>query len=247
MDGYRRRIGEDIASHTIRSDAALAVEVDHAAYFENVSLDSDFLPAHISGSVEWSGRETVDLAIALNGQLAAFTTAYVKDEEWKYSALLPEAQIREGENHIRVFGMETGNSGQIILIDGETSADQGDYSRNPDDGVLTPAGERLTIDQTGVAGAVDYISLGDESAEILGWAIDAALSRTVKAVLVFDGSRLVYRGRTPMLREETHQFGVVVETGFLAVIPLNQLQDRSGVGLRIFAVTEDGRVLEISP
>jgi hypothetical protein len=50
-----------------------------------------------------------------------------------------------------------------------------------------------------------------------------------------------------MLREETHQFGVVVETGFLAVIPLNQLQDRSGGDLRVFAVTADGRVLEISP
>ncbi len=247
MAGFRLWIGDEIAKFTVRSNAELVIEVDHAAFFRSVALDSDFLPAFINGSVDWPGREAVDLAIALNGRLAAFTTAYVEDEGLKFSALLPESLFRDGENLIRVFGLETGDSGQVVLINGATPDDLGDYSWNPDYGVLTPAGERLTIDQDGVAGAVDYISLGDESAEILGWAIDVTFSRTVKDILVFDGSRLVYRGRTPMLREETHQFGVVVETGFLAVIPLNQLQDRSGGDLRVFAVTADGRVLEISP
>ena len=247
MDGFRKWLGEEIANFIVRSDAELVIEIDHAAFFKNVSLNSDFLPAFISGSVDWPGREAADLAIALNGRLAAFTTAYIEGDVWHFSALLPEALFRDGENRIRVLGLESGDSGQVVLIGGETLADRRDYSWNPDLGVLTPAGERLMIDQDGVTGAVDYISLGDESAEILGWAIDAALSRTVKDILVFDGSRLVYRGRTPMLREETHQFGVVVETGFLAVIPLNQLQDRSGSGLRVFAVTADGRVLEISP
>jgi hypothetical protein len=48
-----------------------------------------------------------------------------------------------------------------------------------------------------------------------------------------------------MLREETHQFGVVIEVGFHAVIPFSQMQDSSGTVLRVFAVTEDGRALEM--
>jgi len=48
-----------------------------------------------------------------------------------------------------------------------------------------------------------------------------------------------------MLREETHQFGVVIEVGFHAVIPFNQMPDSTGTSLRVFAITEDGRALEI--
>jgi hypothetical protein len=69
----------------------------------------------------------------------------------------------------------------------------------------------------------------------------------VRAILVFDGHHLVYTSATHMLREETHQFGVVIEVGFHAVIPFSQMQDSSGTGLRVFAVTEDGRALEFSP
>ncbi len=48
-----------------------------------------------------------------------------------------------------------------------------------------------------------------------------------------------------MLREETHSFGVVIEIGFNAVIPLGILEDRHGSGLRIFAVSDNRRVREL--
>jgi len=54
------------------------------------------------------------------------------------------------------------------------------------------------------------------------------------------------KGGTHMLREETHQFGVVIKVGFHAVIPFSQMPDSTGPGLRVFAVTEDDRALEIS-
>ena len=67
----------------------------------------------------------------------------------------------------------------------------------------------------------------------------------MKAILVFDGEHLVYQGGTHMLREETHQFGVVVEVGFHAVIPFSQIMDGSGASLRVYAVTDDNRGREI--
>jgi len=108
------------------------------------------------------------------------------------------------------------------------------------------AGDLLPNDPIGIDGVVDYISLGEDAVEILGWAIDSANTRAVKAILVFDGPDLVYKGGTHMLREETHQFGVVIEVGFHAVIPFSQMPDSTGAGLRVYAVTEDDRALEIS-
>jgi hypothetical protein len=110
---------------------------------------------------------------------------------------------------------------------------------------VSHTGGNLSTDPIGIKGVVDYISFGEDAVEILGWAIDSANARAVKAILVFDGPHLVYKGGTHMLREETHQFGVVIEVGFHAVIPFNQMPDSTGAGLRVFVVTEDNRALEI--
>jgi len=122
----------------------------------------------------------------------------------------------------------------------------GDYTWNADGDSVSHAGNNLPTDPIGIKGVVDYISLGEDAVEILGWAIDSANARAVKAILVFDGHHLVYMGATHMLREETHQFGVVIAVGFHAVIPFSQMQASTGTGLRVFAVTEDDRALEIS-
>jgi hypothetical protein len=93
---------------------------------------------------------------------------------------------------------------------------------------------------------VDYLSFGQESVEVFGWVIDATQKRLVQDVLAFDGDRLVYRGQSTMLREETHQFGVILKVGFHAVIPLDRIAGKTGADLRVFAVTADGRASELT-
>ena len=103
----------------------------------------------------------------------------------------------------------------------------------------------LTPDSEGIEGLVDYFSRGEDSLEVFGWGIDTAQSRVLETVLIFEGDKLIWQGKTHMLREETHSFGVVIEIGFNAVIPLGILKDRNGSGLRIFAVSDNRRVREL--
>jgi len=243
--GFRNLMDAETKNLPVRRSPDLAIKIDHAVYFNKVDTDSGFLPAHVSGSVEWPEHAGADLAIALNGRVAAVTTAYADGGGWSFSAILPESVFRSGANDIQVFGIDTGGSGRLVLVEGGPTAADGDYSRNADGGGLTHAGAEVTIDQHGITGAIDYVSLGEESIEILGWAIDSSEARAVKAILVFDGEHLVYQGGTHMLREETHQFGVVVEVGFHAVIPFSQITDESGASLLVYAVTDDNRGLEI--
>jgi hypothetical protein len=243
---YRELIGQEVARLPIRRNAGLTARIDHAAYFENVDPGSGFLPAHISGSMKWPDRGEIDLAIALNGRIAVVTSTYTGGSSWKFSAMLPESAFRSGENDIEVFAIEAGDSDGFVLVAGSPVPAGGDYTWNADVDSVNYAGSNLPTDPIGIKGVVDYISLGEEAVEILGWAIDSANARAVKAILVFEGPHLVYKGGTHMLREETHQFGVVIEVGFHAVIPFGQMQDSSGAGLRVFAVTEDDRALEIS-
>ena len=246
VGSYRELIGQEVARLPVRRNAGLTASIDHAAYFENVDPASGFLPAHVSGSIQWPDRGGVDLAIALNGRLAAVTTAYADRSSWRFSAMLPESAFLAGENDIQVFAIDAGDSDQLVLVAGSPAPAGGDYTWNADGDSVSYAGGKLPTDPIGIKGLVDYISLGEEAVEILGWAIDSANARAVKAILVFNGPDLVYKGGTHMLREETHQFGVVIEVGFHAVIPFSQMPDSTGTDLRVFAVTEDDRALEIS-
>jgi hypothetical protein len=245
--GYRELIGQEVARLPVRRNAGLTARIDHAAFFDKVNPASGFLPAHISGSIQWPDHGGAELAIALNGRLAVFTSTYTDGSSWRFSAMLPESAFRPGENDIQVFAIEAGDSDQLVLVAGSPALAGGDYTWNADGDSVSLAGSNLPEDPIGIKGAVDYISLGEEAVEILGWAIDSANARAVKAILVFDDPDLVYKGGTHMLREETHQFGVVIEVGFHAVIPFSQMPDSTGTDLRVFAVTEDDRALEISP
>ncbi len=160
--------------------------------------------------------------------------------------MLPESVFRSGENEIQIYGMAADDSDHFVLVAGSPAVAGEDYTLNSVGDSLSHAGGKLPSDPIGIKGAVDYISFGEETVEVMGWAFDSANARAVKAILVFDGLQLVYKGGTHMLREETHQFGVVIEVGFHAVIPLSQMPDSTGVDLRLFAVTEDDRALEIS-
>jgi len=244
-DSYQELIGQQVTSLPVQQNTELVVRIDHAAYFESVDPDGGFLPAHISGSIQWPKHDGADVVIALNGHVATITTTYEANNEWRFSAMLPEPLFRAGVNNIKVFGVKADDIGRLVLIPASAAASGETYSFNTDDNSIVKPGGNLPNDPSGIEGSVDYISFGEEAVEILGWAIDSAKLRKVKAILVFDGDQLVYKGGTYMLRVQSNQFGVVIEVGFHLVIPFSQMIDDSGADLRIFAITEDDRTLEL--
>jgi len=83
----------------------------------------------------------------------------------------------------------------------------------------------------------------------MGWAIDALNREQVSRILVFDPAGHLYSGNTLMLREEVHEFGVLIKIGFHAVIPLPPGRAPGMGELEVYAVTDDGRYfpLQLSP
>jgi hypothetical protein len=243
--GQQALIGKPVSELSVGQDATRTANVADLALFESVSLDSDFLPAHVSGVIQSPEQESTRLAIALNGRIATFTRSYRDNDAWKFSAMLPEAAFLEGKNSLEIFALGPGDDGEPALtFIGPRKAGEGHGWRLVGD-IPEHGGARLTIDGDGIQGQIDYVSRNEGAIEVFGWAVDAAQRRTVQSILVFDRGRLVYQGETRMLREETHQFGVVVKVGFHAVIPASGRFARPGSDLRVFAVTGDGRAREL--
>ena len=244
-DGQQALIGATISDLLIRENAQARARVRDQSYFSSVDLQSRFLPAHASGVIESPAQSPTTLAIALNDVIVALTRSYAEDSAWKFSAMLPESGFRNGANSLRVFAVAPGDDGQPMLTHIGPDPARQDDEWQLDGNVLVHNGARLPIDSEGIQGRVDYLSHGEESVEVFGWVIDAAQKRVVEEVLAFDGERLVYRGQTTMLREETHAFDVILKVGFHAVIPLDRMAGKTGADLRVFAVTLDGRAREL--
>lgn len=237
-------IGQSLAKFEPGYDPDLQVSLNHAEFFDKLSASDDFIPAHANGELLWPGHPAADLVFVLNGSIVEVSSAYDEKGTWKFSAMLPASKFTTGKNTIEVLGLISNENGPE-LVRGAVSSDQPGYSWDAEIAAVHDSQGVLIADSEGIAGGIDYISRGVDSVEVFGWGIDAAQSRSLDAVLIFDGNKLVWQGTTYMLREETHAFGVVIEVGFSAVIPLGRLVDRDADSLRIYAVSNDRRFREI--
>jgi len=237
-------IGTSLEKIKLTYDPEMRAALNHDDYFQNVNPDGDFLPAHANGELLWPRHPAAELAFVLNGTVVAVSTAYADKGSWKFSAMLPESNFLAGKNTIEVLGL-IGNDEEFELVRGGTLTTHSGFTWDAGMSAVGDSQGVLMADSEGIQGTVDYISRGVDSFDVLGWGIDAAQSRALEAVLIFDGDKLVWQGTTHMIREEAHSFNVVIEIGFNAVIPLGRLNDRDGSSLRIFAVSDNRRFREV--
>ena len=242
--GYEALVGSDAAGLPVREDRALSASIQDLDDFRNVNLAGDFIPAHVNGVIASADQRPRHLAVALNGTIAALTQSFLDGATLKFSVVLPEAAFRQGNNSLDLYEVSE-DQGQVVLTALDPGAGRPSDEWRLDQSQLSRNGEALTVDPVGIEGHIDYISRSRQSMEVFGWAIDAAERRALETILVFDGERLVYAGETRMLRDETHQFGVIVNVGFHVVLPVRGTV-LAGTRLRVFAVTEDGRSREIT-
>jgi hypothetical protein len=237
-------IGESLTKLVPGYDSELRITLNNTEFFQNVDPGDDFLPAHANGEIRWPGHAAADLAFVLNGKIVAVSTTYADKGAMKFSVMLPESGFRAGNNVVEVLGL-IGNDEGFDLVRGVASNDRALYTWDAEDSAMHDSQGALIPDSEGIEGLVDYFSRGEDALEVIGWGIDTGQSRALETVLIFEGDRLIWHGKTHMLREETHSFGVVIEIGFNAVIPLGILKDRNGSGLRIFAVSDNRRIREL--
>ncbi len=95
------------------------IQIDRPDRFATVDLQSDFVPAHITGGVSppLNGDSPFSLAVAVNGTIQATTQPWsvpVYGRPGSWSALVPEAAFRAGRNTVEVCVI-TEAAGQTAL------------------------------------------------------------------------------------------------------------------------------------
>jgi hypothetical protein len=125
----RELLGRDVMLLARSMARGATVELARDRELADVRPASGYVPAHVTGQVSWPAlRPTEDIAIVLNGRVAAVTRPFESSGRTLFSALLDERLFREGPNDIAVYAVRgVGRRVELILLGG---ADGGSAARS---------------------------------------------------------------------------------------------------------------------
>ena len=224
-------LGGEVASLAAEPAGDLTASVDGAALLAAVDLGSALSPSHLTGRLDGDGAEAgIDLAIAVNGRVAALARSFSSAGDVRFSAFAPETAFHDGANEVEVFAVR-GDRLERLGGTGESSG----YGLVDDGSALgTPAG-RVAV-APGLEGAVEDWYLEAESVRFGGWAGDVETRRPATTVLVFAGTDLLYSGTPSVGRADLgDRYPGLGRSGFVVELPRERIGE-SRVGLRFFAL-----------
>ena len=99
-------LGTDVSALAVARRSGVTLASSNFETFDEVDRSEPELPLHITGVLDTRRRQPVQLAIALNGVIAATTESYRQDGTWAFAAMLAEDMLRDGPNDVRLFTIE---------------------------------------------------------------------------------------------------------------------------------------------
>ncbi len=96
-------VGKSVSSVAAGRRSRLLLEVSDLRDFDDVDLSADVLPLYIHGELHRGEPRPVELAIALNGIIAATTVSYMEHGRWTVASALSERYLQDGSNEVVAY------------------------------------------------------------------------------------------------------------------------------------------------
>jgi hypothetical protein len=122
-------IGRPLAEFSIGVAHDADVHVPRMAELEHVRKSSGYVPAHFLARLSWESlRPDEDVAVAINGRVAAVTRPFGNDGGKWIDAMVDEALLHDGRNNVGVYAVRGGGSAtKLVRLGGNDPA--GEQSR----------------------------------------------------------------------------------------------------------------------
>jgi len=224
------RLVSRLSSYPSRSSS---VQLSNENLLRTVDTRSGLLPTWIQGQVS-GPLDSQDLAIAVNGRVAAVTQAFAVGGTTKFDAMVPEGSLHDGRNDVSVFAVQP--SGALEELRG-SSVTTTLKTRGGIQVIASTGGKAIPVRQKALAGSVK-VKPGP-TFEFDGSASDAAHRHKVDAVMVFVDGEEVYASRAGLIQPKSMLGQVAKQNpyGFQFDLPASLLpKPGSGHKVRVFAV-----------
>ena len=219
-------LGRTISSLSVEPSQSLRVHLDGSELLRIVDRDTDLLPTRIQGTITGTGGQDVQLAIGVNGVIAAVTQTSQLEGQTYFSASVPEDTLHDGRNDVQVLVVR-GGTFEELPGSSETTMLQGNVITSSD-------GTRIPVRKGALRGQVQFLK--GPLYGFSGWAAQKNLKHRADSVMVFADNQAVFTAPTAQLLPHRidHQSGLF---GFHFELPKGLLppqgQDHR---VRVFAI-----------
>jgi hypothetical protein len=226
---HRELLGRKVAELSTRRGAGGHVELDGRSQLSAVDTGSDLIPTFVTGTVDLPGQ---DLAIAVNGTVAAVTRSYTAFGETRFAAMLPETALRDGRNDVGVYAVRGSENGLVLE---ELSGSDVSFALARGR-IRSSRGETIPVESRAVRGKVKVTIKGD-NVLFIGWAAALSARRPADTVIVLVDGRSVYAGdATNLNRKDVEERYGIEGAGFNFELPRSLLPSPRAPGrVRVFA------------
>ena len=239
---HRELVGRTVAALPVMKARGARASVDGETLLRSVDLDSALTPSHVTGRLEGDAAPGTDLALAVNGRIAAVTRSFGPAAEVKFSAFVAESAFREGANEVEVYAVtERGRRLALARLGGTGKTPSYALVATPSgEAVKSSTGRQFPVVRGAVGGVVEDWFFEADTVRIGGWAGDVQEREPAETVLVFSGRQLLYSGTPSVGRADlAEKYPGLGRSGFAVELPREIVQGGSGVDLRFFAVRGD--------
>ncbi len=229
---YSGLLEDRVADLDLLPSEGARASIDQAPLLNRVRKRSGFVPAQLTGQLDASGlRAPVDLAVAVNGTIAAVGTSS-GGERPDFSLVVPESSLRDGANRVQLFAISR-DAGSVGLTSLGEAGGGGSTFTLSGGAIRDGRGRRIEIGRR-VQGAVEESSEAGLLVRLKGWAAEAGKPSPVDRVLGFAGSTLLFDARPHEARSDIAKLlGAdsalsAIDLGWQAEIPREQLRGARG-------------------
>jgi hypothetical protein len=227
-------IGKSLAQLRVQPSQDAGVELDGQELLSFVDRRTDFLPAWIQGRLTGRHGRHEELAIAVDGRIAATTWSFEGVDGTGFDAMVPEQALRSGRNDVAVFRVRR-EAGTVRLEELRgTTVTVSLVRSGPHEEIRSSDGTVVPVRAGALRGFVQVAQ--GSLVRFSGWAALASLAHRADSLVVLADGHQVFAAPTAKLRPH-RVLGYHRNVGFQFELPPGLLPAPGpGHDVRVFAV-----------
>ena len=195
---HRNLLGRSVSSLPVRPSRSAGVELEGQPLLRVVDRRSDLLPTYLQGHLTGRHGHDADLAIAVNGEIAAVTRTFDQGGQTKFAAMVPEDVMHDGRNDVSVFVVSS-SGGKTRLAELRGSSETTVLrTRGSRETIASSNGKVTRVVPHALRGSVHVSSRSNFV--FAGWASDRRLRQKVGAIMVFADGQQVFASRASLIQ-----------------------------------------------
>lgn len=245
----RALIGTSARALRTGGEAPFRVEFDTPSAYSTFTPGATEVPAFVTGRLAGSVTAGEEIAVAVNGRVAAVTRSYSDGDTLRMAAMVPPTAFRKGANDVEALAVSgSGPDARLVSLGRAESQGATLASRDGKLAVVPAQGAEIAVVPRAADGFIDSVRVEGNRLTVSGWASDAGHNRPADRVYLFAGDRLLAAGSVAVARRDLVKgFGPGLAQAGYAFTAIGDPEATANPGrVRVFAVV-DGRASELRP